>query len=284
MRETIEFRIPEEHASRWLAKHDGVSLGDSVRKLIIETNDPRMQVVAEAERTLKLRGRTFFTSWRLRRSYTKADLAAARVFRLKITAIFEPAGEVCGTKYDESTACELCGTGAEQLGPLILDVKRIPKGKSFAKTIAGEIIVAQRVVDLFEEYDITGAQFYPVRAKNAKDLKPVGWYQFKVLSADAEIVAPTRIGVDPFDEDPVDCRCSGGDLLGLNLLSETFAKSSTVGDADVVASHQFVGIRRGLLRPERIILISPKVRRVIDSLQLKGCEIEVAHLVGDNGS
>jgi hypothetical protein len=36
------------------------------------------------------------------------------------------------------------------LQTLILDVKRIPKGKDFAETIAGEIVVSRRVAELFE--------------------------------------------------------------------------------------------------------------------------------------
>lgn len=106
MRESIEFRIPEEHASRWLKNQDGVSLGGSVRKLVIEKSDPRMQIICEADRALKRQGRSFFTAWKQRRTYTTAELEAATRFRLKITAIFEPAGEVCGTKYDETAACD----------------------------------------------------------------------------------------------------------------------------------------------------------------------------------
>jgi hypothetical protein len=280
MRESIEFRIPEEHASRWLRKHDGVSLGGSVRKLIVDKNDPRMQIIAEAELALKRQGRKFFTSTRQRRTYTKAELDAALRFRLKVTAVFEHAGELCGTKYDETTACKRCGAGAKQIGPLIIDVNRIPKGKSFAKTIAGEIVVAQRAVDLFKEHRVTGVRFHPVRAKGAKNLRPTGWCQLVVVSTNAEIAAPTRLGIDPFDEDPsCECRCPLGDLLGLNLLSEVSVRSSTVGEEDIVRSRQFVGIRRRLLRPEQAILISPKVRRLIDSGKLKGCEIEVVHLV-----
>jgi len=127
MRESIEFKIPEEHASRWLENHDGVSLGGSVRKLEPEKGDPRMQIVEKADRELKGRGRSFFTAWRQRRTYTKAELEAAVRFRLRVAAVFEPAGEVCGTKYDEMAACELCGSGAKQVGPLILDVRRIPR-------------------------------------------------------------------------------------------------------------------------------------------------------------
>ena len=263
-----------------MEQHDGVTLGGSVRKLVVGKTDPRMQVIAEAELALKRQGRTFFASWRERRTYTRAELDAALRFRLKVTAVFEPAGELCGTKYDETTACKRCGAGAKQIGPLILDVKRIPRGKSFAKTIAGEIVVAQHAVDLFKEHGVTGARFHPVRAQGAKDLQPTGWCQLVVVSTNAEIAPPTRVGIDPFDEDPGGAyRCPSGDLLGLNLLSEVSVRSSTVGEDDIVGSREFFRDRRGLLRPERAILISPKVRRLIDSRKLKGCEIEVVHLV-----
>lgn len=280
MRESIEFRIPEEHASRWLTNHDGVSLGGSVRKLEVETNDPRMQIIEKADRALKRQGRAFFTSWRQRRTYTKAEVEAAVRFRLKITAVFEPAGEMCGTRYDDTSGCERCGAGATQVGPLILDVRRIPKRKPLAKTIAGEIVVPQRVADLFNKHGVTGARFHPVRATGAKNLQLTGWCQLVVGSSDAEITTPTRVGDDPFDEN-VDssCRCSRGEVLGLNLLSEVSVRSSTVTEHDIIASRQFVGTRRGLLRPERIILVSQKIRRLIASEGLKGCEIEVAHLV-----
>lgn len=279
MIESIEFRIPEEHASRWLKADDGTSLGGSVRKLALKVDDPRMRVVEEADRDLKRQGRAFFTAWRPRKTYTRAELDSANLFRLKVHAVFEPAGEMCGTKYDESTACARCGAGAKQMGPLILDVKRIPKGKAFAKSIAGEIIVSDQVAELFKRHDVSGVQFHPVRAKGAKNLEPLGWHQLVIRSANADIVPPTRMGIDPFDDDPKgEFRCALGDLLGLNPLSEITVRSSSADVPDVCSSRQYVGARRGLLRPERIVLIRPKVRELIESQNLKGCEIEVAHL------
>jgi hypothetical protein len=93
-------------------------------------------------------------------------------------------------------------------------------------------------------------------------------------------MASTRVGINPFDDDSKgECRCPLGDLIGLNLLSEVSISATSRGDADIVASRQFIGVRRGLLRPRRVILISPRVRRLIESEKLKGVKIEVAHLV-----
>ena len=106
------------------------------------------------------------------------------------------------------------------------------------------------------------------------------WYQLVVKSADAKIVPPTRVGINPFNEDPDgQCSCPLGDLIGLNLLSEVSISAANVSGADIICSRQFIGVRRGLLRPSRVILISPKFWRLIDSESLRGDSIEVAHLV-----
>jgi hypothetical protein len=261
-------------------EREGKRLGSSVRKVEIETNDPRYEQVGRLQFELRAKqGKPFFYGWELRRQYTKAELVTADLFSLRVTAVFEPAGEERGTKYDESSSCPNCAAGAKQIGPLILDVKRIPKGKDIAKTIAGEIVVSRRVVELLEQHGITGVAPNPVRMSAASSAESKDWFQLIVRSADAEIAAPTRVGNNPFDDDPQDeGRCSLGDLLGLNLLSEVTIRAMTRGDADFVSTRQFIGVRRGLLRPERVILISPKVWKLIESEKLKGVEVEIARL------
>jgi hypothetical protein len=44
-------------------------------------------------------------------------------------------------------------------------------------------------------------------------------------------------------------------------------------------SHQFIGVRRGVLRSQRLILVSPKVGRLIKSEKIRGCRLEVAYFV-----
>lgn len=279
MREFFEFRIPETHASRWLAPTDGAALGIA-RKLEISGDDERMNVVRHADRQLKSEGRAFFTAWKVDRHYSDRELEAAKVLHLKVTSVFEPAGEVCGTQYDESVACKRCGSGAKQLGPLFLDVNKIPKGKDVARTIAGEIVISRRASDLLVQHGIVGAEPHPVRTKGATSPVCPNWSQLVVQSTEANIVAPTRAGNDPFDEDPNNkFRCPKGHVIGLNVLSEISISSGSFGEFDIVASRQFLGMRRGVLRPERELLISPRLWRLIDSEKLKGCKVEVAHVV-----
>ncbi|HEY5706536.1 MAG TPA: hypothetical protein VIS96_13270 [Terrimicrobiaceae bacterium] len=140
MRELVEFRIPEEHAARFLQSDEGVSLGGSVRKYELEMGSPRFAEIGHFDKKLRAEGRAFYTACIIRRRYSKRELDAASLFCLKITSLFDPAGEECGTQYDESTACPRCGTGARQASPLFLDVKRIPKTKDISQTIAGEVV------------------------------------------------------------------------------------------------------------------------------------------------
>ena len=281
MREVCDFRVVEDFAARLFAENEGKRLGDSVRKIELTTDDPRFDRVGELQREIRATtGRSFFHGWLLRRRYTNAELAAADCFRLSVKTAFEPAGEECGTKYDESTACAKCGAGAKQVSDLFLDWKRIPKIKDVSRTIAGEIVVSARLVELFRQQGITGAEFRAVRQSSASSAESKDWYHLIVQSSETNIASPTRSGIDPFDDDAAgDWRCRQGDLIGLNVLSEVSVEAATRGAADIVCTRQFIGARRGLLRPVRIILISAKVWRLLESEKLKGWEVEVAHLV-----
>lgn len=49
-------------------------------------------------------------------------------------------------------------------------------------------------------------------------------------------------------------------------------------DADVMVTKQMIGVRRGLLRPRPMLLLSPRAWRAIEDAKLKGLAVEVAHL------
>jgi len=61
------------------------------------------------------------------------------------------------------------------------------------------------------------------------------WHQLVVNSVTAVIVRPTRVDVDPFDDDPGgQYRCPLGHLLGLNLLSELSIRAVSTTETDFV--------------------------------------------------
>lgn len=214
------------------------------------------------------------------------------------TSTFEPEGEECGTVYDDTVACQhtyvagtttlipgagkvtigpyTCGVGARQLTPLILDGRRIPKGKDFAQTIASEEIVSDRAKSVFEGLGITGVAFEPVRYRGLRP-KLDQWYRMIARSTPAEIVAPTVAGVGPFDLDDIGTyRCPYGHSIGLNLLTELSIERPLDG-SDVIRTLQCVGARVGVLRPRETLVVSQKVRKAVMEFGLKGWRFEVVH-------
>ncbi len=163
MRETLEFRIPEEAARRVLRPNDGEILGDSVRKIELPAGDHRIDLVREAEITYRARGESFFTSWNITRQYSKVELASAELFRLLIVRVFEPSGIECGTRYSNSNACSNCGVGERQIGFLRLDLSRMPKGVDIARSISDEWVVSQRLAETLLQANITGIELSPVQ-------------------------------------------------------------------------------------------------------------------------
>jgi hypothetical protein len=252
----------------------------TIRKVELSSDDPKFKRVGELNSLLKREHNDlFFAGWDIHRRYTAEELEKAELLLLHHIPTFELAGEECGTHYDESSACPLCKAGAKQVSPLFLDWRRFPKGKDIARTIAGEIVVSQKFVKLFEQHSMRGAEFRPVRQRPASSAESPDWFQLVVKSCGAQIVPPTKTGVHPFDEDIAGKHhCPLGDLIGLNRLSELWINRSSYNGADIIESCQFAGTRRGLLRPERFLLISSKLKRLIEEQKLKGFKMEVVRM------
>jgi len=280
MRERFEFRIPEQLAARHLP--DGVGTRLSItRRVVLLPDDPLFSRIGAIEQQMRAQeGRPFFTAWLVRRSYSRKELQTAMAIRAIFSKTFEPAGEECGTQYDESSACERCGAGAIQEGSLFLNGSMIPSRSDFSRTIAGELIVSRRVVDLFHAHRFDGAQFDPVRLTDRRGAPSDHWFQLQSTSPSVRIHPRTRTGRDPFDLGGDSSNvCPNGDLLGLNLLSELHLEEETLDRRDLQRTAQYLGVRRGLLRPEPELTLSPRLLAAFEDAQLKGLRVEVAHLV-----
>ena len=280
MRETFEFRIAEERARKFLEPGLGVLLGEDLRKVVLPGDDPRVQQIGGIERAQLKRGSLFFTYWHIHRRYTKDELQSAELLDLVIRAYFEPPGSMCGTEYDESVACKHCGAGARQTTELILDTKRIPKSKDIAQTIAGEVVVSSRFVAAFKEHGLRGAEFRPVLHKGRKGPQPSDWYQPLITSKPLKLDARTVTGNNPFDLDERnEHRCPKGHMAGLNQISELFVKRASHDGSDLCITDKCFGCRRGELRPEPRLLISSRLRDMLEGMNAKGYVLEVAHFV-----
>lgn len=172
VRETLEFRIPERYAARFLDDDQGRSLG-SVRAVVVEAGSPLYERIGQLYRELRRKDQYFYHGWEIRRRYSAPELEAAEIFSLEITAVFEPSGEECGTEYDETSACPVCGAGRIQRSNLILDLRRTPRRKDIARTIADEWIISQRLAQLLVDARMTGFELRPVRHKARYQDDPV---------------------------------------------------------------------------------------------------------------
>lgn len=343
MKETVEFRIPEERAACFLEPQEGKCLGGSVRVLKVSTDDPLYGRIGEINRQFEKEGRPFFLGWDIKHHYSRRELEYAELYRLEITAVFEPAGEECGTVYDESMACPLCGSGRTQVSDLMLDLRQVPKNKDIACTIADEWIVSQRFAELLVDTGITGVELRPVRHKARYQDDPVDlamvpsgrellrlaqeagmspsgwdfmvwlnrpeqeglakqareehasllerrarhrhkptpvWYQLVATSAPVPTVAPTRFGIHPFNDDSEGLyRCPHGHVSGLNLLSELWVSRAAWDGSDVTRTADMVGVRRGVLVPRPLLLISARLWRLLKEHEIKGYKVEIARFV-----
>jgi hypothetical protein len=344
MNECLELRVREEYAMTLGLASEGKLIDSDIgiRKVLLPIEDPRLERIGKLDRELQASGTCAYWGWDYRRRYSRSELQQAELLHLRITAAFEPAGEECGTLYDESTACCQCGAGRTQVSGLVLDMRKVPKNKDIARTIADEWVVSQRLAELLVETDMTGFDLQPVRHKARYEDDPVNlarvpsgkqllrraevagvtpfswpfhvwlnrreqsgllhkaeggyaelarkrhrrartelptWYQLIISSPPVRIVPPTRFGVSPFDDDPERKHvCPLGHVGGLNLLSELHVARSSWDGSDMAVTSSLVGARRGLLVPAPLVLISPRLWRLLKTEKMKGWKIEVAHL------
>lgn len=281
MQEFLELRLPEEHAKLFLGSGDGEVIDGWVRHVDLPVGDPRLQRVAELEVEWRARGRAFVLGWDVGRSYAPVELENSELLQLDITATFESAGEECGTIYDQQNVCSLCGAGRRIVPPLRADMRRVPKGKDLAQTIAGdEWLVSARMAEAISRHRVAGAELRPVSYTGRLPGATSHWYQLVATSHPISIAPATRFGINPFDADDLgEYRCPRGHVRGLNLLSELSVDRMGWDGSDVAITREFVGVRRGLLVPRPLVLISHKFWHVLRDEKMRGWRVERVHLV-----
>jgi len=343
MEESCEFRIQEDYAELLFGPNEGEKLDRLTRKVIVSTNDARFPKIGTLQSRLNQDGKYFFSSWRYLRRYSSEEIKNAEALLLIFTSFFEPPGEDCGTIYDDSVACVKCGSGAAQRSDLFLDLRKLPKRREIASTIAGEWVVSQRLGEIFDEAGISGVTLAPTHHKAFYEDEPVDlatvpsgrllieeaarlglsrqswkytiwlnrpaqralwetavlenaerlgrrnavrkrqwpvWYQLSINARPVPVARPTRFGIHPFNEDVEGkYRCPLGHIPGLALLSELYVSKSLWDRSDFFCTREFVGIRRGALRPRPLIIVSPRVRSLFIENRIMGVAFELVHLV-----
>ncbi len=293
MKEILEIRINYEYANLLFKSDESKDVGTSVKVVEITKDDPRYNQIPVIAKQIKEKyGKGFYFGWQIKRRYNIQELDASPLFHIKIKTEFEPAGEECGTSYDESVGCVICGANRKQRGPLRLKYGSIPK-KDIAKTIAGEIIVSEKFAAAFNQMNLNGALLEPVFFEKGIS----NYYQLVASSPELQLTKNTITGVNPFEYSEGNSggvynisgynvviereiyKCPQGHTIGLNLLSEPYILNTPSIDLyDFFASKQKIGVKRGLLRPEPLYLCSPAFRKMVEEEKLSGFDFEIAHI------
>ncbi len=278
MREVYDFRLFEDVARRVLPAHVGTVLSSIARRVVAERGSDDFKAVEAAVR-VESRNQLLLASWQLRRRYTRGETAAARCFLLLPSKVVEPAGEECGTQYDEATACSTCGAGAAQRGDLFIREKALRGDADVRRTIANEVILSARAKDALMAVGVRPELFGDVFVRRRSSFCLSNTHvQLLDRPPYVQVDASTRSGDHPFDERNIG-RCPAGDTAGLNMLSEiTLRAGHTVDEHGLAFTDAFWGRRTGLLRPSREIVISRAVYEALVQLRVTGCSFEV---VGD---
>ncbi|MBB1139574.1 hypothetical protein [Myroides sp. WP-1] len=292
MKEIVELRVNCDYVYLLFKVDESKNLETSVKVVEVDKEDPLYNQISVIREEVKNKyGQSLFFGWRIKRKYTKRELALASLLHVKIKTSFEPAGEECGTLYDETVACSVCGANRKQLTTLILKKGKIPK-KDIVRTLGGEVVVSKKFVNAVRQRNLKGLQFIPTNVEN--------YYQL-ITNTEVELSSNTIVGIDPWDfstcseereftvsgDTPVQFekeiyKCPKGDTIGLNMLSEPYLLNSKfIGDFDFFSSRQKVGVKRGLLRPEAIYICSQEFKKMIDEEKLTGIEFEIAHIESD---
>lgn len=298
MKETAEFLINFDYAYRLFKPEEWKKNNGSTVFVEIPITDPRFEKVFLVDKEMREQSLSYFVSyWHIRREYSPQEIAKAKLFQLGFRS-YNICGEDCGTVYDESTACPICGANAKQITPLHIYRNKIPK-MDIAVTLASEVIVSDRFVRAAKERGLKGCVFSPVYSG-----KKIVETAFQLTAEkEIELSDKTVVGVKPFDfstegeagssticgykfEWPkVFYKCPKGDTVGLNVLSEAYVLDNPlIGQYDFLASRQRVGSRMGVFRPNPLYFVSPAFRQMIKEEKLLPTKLfdrlfEIAHVV-----
>lgn len=289
-----EFRIWEDYY-HLLPPQNDAKFNGMVYVLKVSRNDPLFQTIRLLDKEIRTPGGVgFFGYWDVIRSYTKKELAEAKLFHLNIVSAFEPTGEECGTIFDENAACEICGANRKQVGFLKLKKGSIPK-KDIARTIAGEVVVSKKFASAAKEHGLKGILLESVLF----DRNISNYFQLAASSPELDLSEKTVAGHNVFDlssetaeeqeftvsggykvkVEKTIFRCPKGHLIGSNLISEPYVKiTDSLGEYDFFTSKQKVGAKQGLLRPEPVYFCSPAFRNMVLEEKMTGFAFEIAHV------
>ncbi len=232
-----------------------------------------------------VRGQTrsvpLLASWAVRRKYSTNELRQASVFLWCVGKTVEPAGEECGTVYDETSACPVCHADARQVGAAFLCRKALRGDSDVRVTIGGEVILSMKARHTLVRAGVAPEMFGDVFIRQRGTIDTCDSHvQLLMGPPYLRVDGATKFGANPFADDGATA-CPRGDTAGLNILSElSIARDDALLPVrGLCHTATFVGARRGLLRPRRLTVVSRAVYDALKAADVSGCVFEIARQV-----
>lgn len=216
----------------------------------------------------------YTTDWgeRIDYQFDEKELASCKLLTfggLRYPKIF--AGPETGTKYDLTNACNKCGSGAVQIGPLRIrpsDLKKLDVQNS----IYWHVIISRRLRDLFLKEDVKEVEFREVVSKI--DNKGLGYYQIipKYILPPA---LPSSFETD--NQCPI-CKRDGyfdGHIEGKPKILKYKLSENILNKADFFFSYEFLGysilrepFERSIFNQPKV-LVTPKIFEIVSKLKIR---------------
>lgn len=197
----------------------------------------------------------------------------ARLVVRKQVSVF--GGPASGTKYDLTLACKVCGTGAEQIGPLVLRGLRSARFRMFS-TLDDEILCDADLAKAIEDHGLGHCLEYVVDAKRGTPLT------FRQLRVQATLPRFSSESSGLVREKP--CReCDRDGYFGIPRVPPALCYAdlgSRLLEHDLLATWERFGNSR-LREPfsesvfaAPLLIVGERFRRLLESEQLPGIEFE----------
>jgi len=238
------------------------------------------QFFAEAERqgfvgedTLSMRAEHIYTPVELR--------AAPLLYFILRTEEKGISGPWYGIRYDLSTACPQCGSGAVQTSPLYLKPSETPKKVAIFQTMNHEYLVSLEFAEVLKKAGITGLELR--QARSYKEHKPLPWMQI-VSRKEMPPWRPSTIGFTKSNlesEKPCPhCNRDGYFHTGKVPLEIAYSKSQVNPDRLPDVIHTYEHFTKSFLRvpfeeshlAQPLLLVKPKVYDVFQSQKVRRVE------------
>lgn len=202
--------------------------------------------------------------------YSEDELLTARLIMLHPNRETEiSGGPKHGTDYDLTGACKQCGTGAMQVGPLIVGGEEVMSLRSAkaAQTFLGHILVRQEVALALSDFGTTGLDLRLVFESTGNFQRRLPWRQILACRT-LPPMSPATTGLIR-DEVCSSCQRNGFFETAKKPMRIVYREADLLGSQDVNLTWESFGyskleasLRSSLLaRPA--VLVSPKVVRIL---------------------